>query len=125
MKSRTKQTVNSLLTHDHDIRDLSQQSFVFNELYHEYILCVAFDPWGEEVAAGGQSGDIKIFNLKARNVRLCLNGHKEPVNTLTFGPDGQTICSGSDDANIIIWDTHEGQFKASNNMHRLRVMKVS
>ena len=111
-KSRTKQTVNSLLTSDHEIRDLSNQSFVFNELHHENVLCVAFDPWGEEVAAGGVSGNIKIFNLKARIERLCLTGHKEAVNTLDFGLDGQTLCSGSDDANIIIWDTEKGQFKA-------------
>ena len=52
-KSRTKQNVNSLLTSDHELRDLSNQSFVFNELHQENVLCVAFDPFKEEVAAGG------------------------------------------------------------------------
>ena len=53
-----------------------------------------------------------VHYLKARIERLCLTGHKEAVNTLDFGLDGQTLCSGSDDANIIIWDTEKGQFKA-------------
>ena len=125
LKVRTKQSVNSLLTSDHEIRDLSNQSFVFNDVHHENVQCVAFGPFGEEVAAGGQSGEIKIFNLKARNERLCLKGHKETVNTLDFGPDGRTLCSGSDDATIIIWNIRNGQFKSSNNMHLNRVTHVS
>ena len=113
------------MTSDHEIRDLSNQSFVFNDVHHENVTCVSFGPFGEEVAAGGQSGEIKIFNLKARNERLCLKGHKETVNTLDFGPDGRTLCSGSDDATIIIWNIRNGQFKSSNNMHLNRVTHVS
>ena len=88
MKPYTRQSVNSLLTYDHDIRDLSNQSFVFNELNHEIVLCVAFDPDGEEIVAGGQTGTVKVFNLKARNERLCLSGHKDAVNTVSFSPKG-------------------------------------
>ena len=32
----------------------------FNELHHEVVLCVAFDPWGEEVAAASHSGLVKV-----------------------------------------------------------------
>ena len=49
VKHNTKQTVSSLLTSDHEMRDLSNQSFVFNELHHEVVLCVTFTPNGEEV----------------------------------------------------------------------------
>ena len=91
MKPYTRQSVNSLLTYDHDIRDLSNQSFVFNELNHEIVLCVAFDPDGEEIVAGGQTGTVKVFNLKARNERLCLSGHKDAVNTVSFSPNGNNL----------------------------------
>ena len=64
MKPRTKQSVKSLLMSDHEIRDLSNQSFRFNDLYHEAVLCVAFSSNGEEVIAGGHSGNVKVFNLK-------------------------------------------------------------
>ena len=72
----------------------------------------------------GQSGTIKIFNLSARKERLCLTDHTDVVRTLSFGPDGHTLCSGSDDSKIIIWETTNGQFKASNNMHSLGILKV-
>ena len=91
MKPYTRQSVNSLLTYDHDIRDLSNQSFVFNELNHEIVLCVAFHPDGEEIVAGGQTGTVKVFNLKARKERLCLTGHKEAVNTVSFSPNGKSF----------------------------------
>ena len=80
VKHNTKQTVSSLLTSDHEMRDLSNQSFVFNELHHEVVLCVTFTPNGEEVVAGGQSGHVKVFNVKgtvklsylinAKNIRV-------------------------------------------------------
>ena len=38
---------------------------------------------------------------------------------------GHTICTGSDDAQIIIWDADSGAFLASNNMHELRVTQVT
>lgn len=109
---------------DHEIRDLSNQSFVFNELHHELVNCVAFTPNGEEVIAGGQSGKVKVFNLKGRKERLCLSGHKEAVNTVSVSPDGLHLCTGSDDAQIIIWNAENGAFLASNNMHSLRVLQV-
>ena len=91
------------------IRDLSNQSFVFNEIHHEVVLCVAFDPTGEEVVAGGQSGHVQVLNLKARKERLCLIGHKKAVNAVSYSPDGKTICTGSDDAQIILWDAENGK----------------
>ncbi len=65
----TKQTVKSLLAKN-DLRDLSNQSFVFNELHHEPCLCVTFTPSGEELVVGGHSGKVKVFNLKARFVSV-------------------------------------------------------
>ena len=43
---------------------------------------------------------------------------------LMFFFKGGTICTGSDDAQIIIWDAETGAFLASNNMHELRVLQV-
>ena len=74
MKPRTKQSVKSLLMSDHEIRDLSNQSFRFNDLYHEAVLCVAFSSNGEEVIAGGNSGNVKVFNLKVSLVKMDIIG---------------------------------------------------
>jgi WD40 repeat protein len=52
--------VHSLITTDHGLRDLSNQSFVFHDLHHEMVLCVTFSPDSEEVVAGGMSGNVKV-----------------------------------------------------------------
>ena len=36
------------------------QSFIFHDLHHEMVLCVAFSHDGEEVVAGGMSGHVKV-----------------------------------------------------------------
>ena len=40
------------------------QSFVFHDLHHEMVLCVAFSHDGEEVVAGGMSGHVKVGLLE-------------------------------------------------------------
>ena len=55
-------------------------------------------------------------------MRLHLNGHKEAVNTISVY--SKFLCTGSDDAQIIIWNVENGAFLASNNMHQFRVLKV-
>ncbi len=57
---RTRQTVGSILTFGHELRDLSNMSYIFNELNHEQVMSVDFSPDGEEVVAGGQSGMVKV-----------------------------------------------------------------
>ena len=123
MKPYTRQSVNSLLTYDHDIRDLSNQSFVFNELNHEIVLCVAFDPDGEEIVAGGQTGTVKVFNLKARNERLCLTGHKEAVNTVSFSPNGNFGNKRCQSLRLTLIDRENAHiliFRRSHDLHRIR-----
>ncbi len=92
-----------------------------------------------------------MFNLRARSLRLTLNGHREATNVARFSPDGRyakktfsscenffgqaiyslvfstssTICSGSDDATVRLWDAETGEFLGSNNRHALRVVDVA
>ena len=119
------QTVNQFITTDHhDLKDLSNKSFLFNELHDEMILSVGFSPDGTEVVVAGQSGAVKIFNLEARGLRLILTPHKEPVNVCKFSSNGDTICTGSDDATVRIWKSTNGHFLGSINLHGLRVLDV-
>lgn len=126
MKPHTKQTVNSLLTKEHEMRDLSNQSFVFNELHNETVLTVEFDPTGEEVVAGGQSGLVKVYSLKSRTLRLSFEKHTEAVNTATFSPDGEVICSGSDDGQIFLWTASNGLQVDQVGLHNdVRILRVA
>ena len=119
------QTVNQIITTDHhDLKDLSNKSFCFNELHDEMILSVGFSPDGTEVVVSGQSGAVKIFNLEARGLRLTLSTHKEPVNVCKFSSAGDSICTGSDDATVRIWRSSNGEFLGSFNLHGLRVLDV-
>lgn len=48
--------------------------------------------------------DIAIRHAGSGNRLLTLYGHTEPINTLTFSPDGKTLASGSDDGTVLLWD---------------------
>ena len=78
MKVRTgsgklaRATVNRMLTFDNELRDLSNISFVFNELHHDFVVNVAFSPDGEEVAACGKSGSIKVSILELVVPQPCI-----------------------------------------------------
>lgn len=121
LRPYTKQTVNHMLTFDHDLRDLSNQSFIFNELHHEMVLCVDFSSDSERVVASGTSGHVKVFSMKSRSLQLSLTGHKFAVNVCRFSPDGKTICTGSDDNSVRLFDAESGEFKGSFNKHGVRV----
>ncbi len=40
---------------------------------------------------------------------LTLAGHTDPVKSVAFAPDGQTLASGSSDSVIMVWDAHSGE----------------
>jgi len=122
---RFRQTVASLMTADNEVRDLSNQSFLFNELHPEAVLHVDFSPEGDEVVACGVSGDVRVFNLRARGMRLRLTHHKEAANVARFSHDGLVICTGSDDASVRLFHSENGAFLGSSNRHQLRVLDVA
>ena len=44
-------------------------------------------------------------------------GHRAPVYCCTFDRTGQRLATGSDDANVKIWDTRSGLLQHSANAH--------
>lgn len=121
----SKPNMTKLITADHDLRDLSNQSFLFQELNHDTVLFVDFNADGTEVIASSLSGTVKVFNLRARRLRLTLIGHHEPVNVCRFLPETRYICTGSDDATIRVWNMENGEFLSSNGQHLKRVTDLA
>jgi WD40 repeat protein/serine/threonine protein kinase len=102
-------------------------------LYHEGtsfmrhrgpIFAAKFSPDGKQVATAGYDGRILLWrpeavnpiDLKARIDDLPdppapyreLVGHRGPVQTLAFSPDGKTLASGGQDNQAMVWDVAQG-----------------
>lgn len=56
-------------------------------------------------AVGYQDGSIRLWSAKSKSVIVTLNGHKKAVTALEFDRDGTRLASGSQDTDIILWDT--------------------
>jgi WD40 repeat protein len=68
---------------------------------------VAVSPDGRIVASGTEEGDIILRDAGKRDVGRLI-GHRARVNALSFGADGKTILSASNDATAAIWDVTAG-----------------
>lgn len=91
---------------------------------------VAFSFDSRLVAAGGDSGNITLFDLEKKDVVRTIRGtpelawdesvpfaqgaHNGPVLAVGFSPDGRFLASGSRDTTVRIWEVETG--------HQLRIL---
>ncbi|MGA7324741.1 MAG: caspase family protein [Rhodomicrobium sp.] len=63
---------------------------------------------GNRIAdTGDVAGGIRIYDFPGGTQARLLQGHKGPVNSLAFSPDGKKIVSASDDHTAMIWDLED------------------
>ncbi|MFH0900517.1 MAG: protein kinase, partial [Pseudomonadota bacterium] len=72
------------------------------------VFSTAFDPSGASLAAGGNDGTIKIWDLATRQTRHVLAGHQGSVTDVVFSPDGLLLASASDDRTVRLWRVRDG-----------------
>ena len=61
--------------------------------------------WDAVIAVGLDDGDVTVWSACDGNVlRAPRRRHKKTVNCLAFHPSGWQLASGSDDANVRVWD---------------------
>ncbi len=68
---------------------------------------IAYSPTNPSViASAGTNGEIKLWDLQNDRVTT-FSGHANPVNALTFSPNGRWLVSGSDDYTFKVWDVSQ------------------
>lgn len=66
---------------------------------------VQFSQDGREIVAGSNKNSIYVYDLEANKPVLCIQAHKDDVNTVTYADETcHLIFSGSDDHTCKVWD---------------------
>jgi len=77
------------------------------------VTCVTFSPDGRTLAASGgvpgRSGEIRLWNVAARNARAFAGVHTDVVYSVAWAPDGKTLAAGSYDRLVSVWDVATGK----------------
>lgn len=59
---------------------------------------------GKLIAAGGEDGAVKLFDVKTRSLLRQFSGHRGPTQRVSFARGGTQLLSFSDDSTVALWD---------------------
>src|SRR5947209_5780543 len=79
----------------------------FTEAF-DAVLSVAVGPDGRYVAAGSNSGQVRVWLVEGRVAHLTIRGHTDRVGAIAFSPDGQTLATAGWDGTVRLWDLASG-----------------
>ena len=68
------------------------------------IRAVAMSPDGHYIAAGSNSGQVRVWREEGRVLHLIIRGHTDRVGAIAFSPDGDTLATASWDGTVRLWD---------------------
>ena len=69
-----------------------------------YYSGVCFSPDSSLLAAGGNGGELLLWDVATGEQLKVFSGHGHWIETLAFRPDGTTLASGSADGTVLLWD---------------------
>lgn len=82
------------------------------ERYQELSLyTVAFSPDGRSVAAGGNDGKVRLWDVASGSTIWTSERHGDEVRTVAFSPRGEILVSSGTDQKIKVWDVHTGKLQ--------------
>lgn len=71
---------------------------------HFPVTAVALAEAGNELYSGSIDNDIKVWDLRKKQVAYSLIGHTDTITSLAVSPDSQTLLSNSHDSTVRTWD---------------------
>jgi len=96
--------------------DLTTARVVYSRPHVRAVSSVAFSPDGKYLAAATKDyfrpsnpGAIKVWDAKAGEELLTLEGHAGAVNGIAYSPDGKRLASASQDRTVKLWDSGTGK----------------
>jgi len=80
---------------------------IFTEAF-DAVLSVAVSPDGRYIAAGSNSGQVRVWHEEGRVAHLTMRGHSDRVSAIAFSSDGETLATASWDGTVRVWDLASG-----------------
>jgi RNA polymerase sigma factor (sigma-70 family) len=72
--------------------------------YQQRIFSLAFSPDGRTLAAGGEDGVVRLWEVFSGQERRRFTGHTGWADRVRFAPDGRRLASASNDTTTVVWD---------------------
>ena len=73
---------------------------------------LAFSLDGQTLASGSWDG-VQLWDVRSRQHKTTLRGHRNDIRSLTFSPDGRTLVGASWYGTVELWDVHSRRHKTS------------
>lgn len=93
-----------------------------------FVLCVAFSPDKQLLAAGAMDGSVAVWDMGSGGQLLHaggLKGHHKPVRSLAFTPDSKLLLTACDDMHTNLYDVHQGTLIDAFSGHESWVLDVA
>ena len=87
-------------------RQCHKERLCFDDLGGE-MFATAFSKDGQQLAAGGHDGIVRVWNSPSGMLLHELRGHLGEVNCVAFSPDGRYLFSGGEDDTLRVWKLKE------------------
>ncbi|KAL2346450.1 hypothetical protein Fmac_000450 [Flemingia macrophylla] len=105
--------------HTAKIWNLKQDNFLHDLKEHvKGIYTIRWSPTGPStnspnqqlvLASASFDSTIKLWDVELGSLLYSLNGHRDPVYSIAFSPNGEYLASGSMDRYLYIWSVKEGK----------------
>jgi WD40 repeat protein len=81
------------------------------------VIAVVFSPNAKEIAAAGNDGTLRIWDLATSKERLVLDPHSGALASAAFSADGKVVAAAGADHVVRIWDAGSGRLVATLGGH--------